>query len=51
MTGSSDKSVQIWDTESGVCQLTLQGHIDWVNGVDVGRNFLATAGNDGHVEI
>ena len=53
VTGSDDRSVRVWDTESGVCQLTLQGHTSWLQGVDVGRtqNFLATAGGDGHVTV
>ena len=32
VTGSSDKSVRVWDSESGVCQLTLEGHTEWVYG-------------------
>ena len=39
--------------ESGVCQLTVVGHTDWVYGVDVSRtqNFLATAGDDRRVMV
>ena len=53
MTGSNDRSVRIWDAQSGVCHLRLQGHVDWVRGVDVSQreNFLATAGIDGHVTV
>ena len=53
VTGSYDKSVRIWDTESGVCQLMLEGHIDWVRAVDVNRtqSFLVTAGDDGYVTV
>ena len=53
VTGSKDKTVRVWDTESGICLLTLQGHKDLVRGVDVSRtqNFLATAGEDGHVTV
>ena len=53
VTGSSDRSVRVWDTESGVCQLTLQGHIGLVRGVDVSRtqNFLATTDDDGYVTV
>ena len=53
VTGSDDESVRVWATERGVCQLTLQGHTDWVLGVDVSRtqNFLATACMDGHVTV
>ena len=53
MTGSDDHTVRVWDTESGVCQLTIQGHMHFVRGVDVSRtqNFLTTAGADGHVVV
>ena len=53
VTGSHDKNVRVWDIESGVCLLTLEGHMDWVRGVDVSRtqNFLATAGEDRHVAV
>lgn len=53
VTGSHDRSVRIWDTASGVCQLTLQGHMRWVTDVDVSQteNFLATADEDGHVKV
>ena len=45
--------MRVWDTESGVYQLTLQGHVDWIEAVDVSRtqNFVATAGADGHVAV
>ena len=53
VTGSDDRSVRVWDTERGVCQLTLQGQTNWVRGVDVSRtqNFLAIAGRDGHTTV
>ena len=53
VTCSNDRSVRVWDTESGVCQLTIQGHMNSVRGVDVSRiqNFLVTAGHDGHVSV
>ena len=51
VTGSNDKSIRVWDTESGVCQLTL--YAGQVSQVDVSRtqNLLATAGQDGHVTV
>ena len=53
VSGSHDGSVRIWDTQSGVCQLTLVGHMAWVLCLDVSRteNFLATSGEDGHVAV
>ena len=29
-SASSDKTVQLWDTETGGLQQTLKGHSDWV---------------------
>ena len=51
VAGSCDRSVRVWDTESGVCLLTLQGHMDRVLEVDVSQNFLATAGEDGYLAV
>ena len=53
VTSSDDTSVRVWDIESGVCQLTLKGHTNWVRGVDLSRtqNFLATAGEDRRVMV
>ena len=53
VTGSADQTVRVWDSKSGVCQLTLQGHMDRVRGVDVSRtqNLLLTASDDGRVVL
>ena len=53
VTGSEDRSVRVWDTQTGVCQLTLQGHKEDIRGVDVSRtqNFLASVDYDGKVKV
>lgn len=53
VTGSNDRSVRVWDTQSGVCQLRLQGNMDWVRGVDASQtgNFLATASKEGRATV
>ena len=53
VTGSDTKDVRVWNTESGVCQLTLEGHMHRVYGVDASRtrNLLATAAEDGRVTV
>ena len=28
-SGSGDRTIKIWDIESGACQSTLAGHSDW----------------------
>ena len=53
VTGSADQSVRVWDTHSGLCHLSLQGHMGRVLGVDVSRtqSLLVTAGDDHRVAI
>ena len=43
--------MQVWDTESGVCYLTLHGHTDWVRGADFSQTqkLLVTASWDRRV--
>ena len=33
LSGSWDKTVRLWDTETGRCVATLEGHTDWVRSV------------------
>ena len=51
--GSNSSSVQLWDTRTGVCQLSLRAPDDFFRGVDVSRtqNFLATSCRDGHTAV
>ncbi|OQV10217.1 WD domain-containing protein, partial [Cladophialophora immunda] len=32
-SGSDDKTVRVWDVQTGECQHTLEGHSDWVRDV------------------
>ena len=44
VSASRDKTLRVWETESGRCVRTLVGHLDWVRGVDVsadGRLFAS----------
>ena len=34
-SGSKDKTVKIWDLDTGECRATLEGHADWVNSVAI----------------
>jgi WD40 repeat protein len=48
---SDDRSVRLWDAETGVWQLNLKGHTGCVRAVDISRkeNLLATASKDHYV--
>ena len=35
VSASEDKTLKVWDLESGRALRTLEGHSDWVNGVAV----------------
>jgi WD40 repeat protein len=52
-TGSSDRTVRIWDTNSGSELIVLRGHGDWVRGVvwSPDGQRLATASSDRTVRI
>ena len=51
--GSQDKSVRVWDIQTGVWQLIVQGHTNSVEEVDVSAtgNLLASASFDRHVTL
>jgi small GTP-binding protein len=36
LSGSADKTVRVWDAETGACLRTLGGHSGWVNSVALG---------------
>ena len=38
ISGSGDKTIKIWDINSGSCLKTLEGHTDWINSVFVKDN-------------
>lgn len=53
ISGSYDKSVRIWDTETGQYQVILRGHRDAVTGVSASPegDYIATAGRDNRLII
>lgn len=53
-TGSDDRTVRIWDTDSGSCRKTLSGgHTDWVRAVDVSPDgqYVASGADDKKVVL
>ncbi|KAK0569266.1 hypothetical protein OC861_001081 [Tilletia horrida] len=53
VSGSSDTTVRLWDTATGVCEAVLEGHTSRVWEVDSTRSgsMVASAGGDGTVRI
>ena len=35
VSGGYDQSIVVWDVENCVQKLRLQGHTDWITGVDI----------------
>ena len=51
-SGSDDKSIKIWNFESGSCLLTLNGHRDFVTALHfLGNNKLASGSKDTTIKI
>ena len=50
-TGSSDKSIKIWDIETGQCIMTLNGHADLVRTVQIEQNLAVSGSYDESVRI
>ena len=49
MSASGDKTLKVWDLESGRELRTLEGHSNWVNGVAVtgdGRRAVSASGDN-----
>ncbi|KAJ3216316.1 hypothetical protein HDU67_009667 [Dinochytrium kinnereticum] len=50
VTGSLDWSVKIWDTRSGLCKHTLQGHSDSVTCLCIGGQYVFSGSLDGKIK-
>jgi len=49
VSASRDRTVKIWDLETGFCDSTISDHTDWVRCIDVRSKdgaLMATSGND-----
>lgn len=50
-SGSYDKTVKMWDLQSGRCLRTLRSHTGWVSSLDGHSSRLASAGWDSSIKI
>ena len=51
-SGSADKTIKIWNVETGTCTRTLKGHTDWVDSVcALDANRIASGSADKTIRI
>ncbi len=51
ISGSSDKTIKIWDLETGICTQTLQGHRGWVRCLAIAHGKLISGSADKTIKI
>lgn len=53
LTGSADKTIKLWDGNSGKCLWTFEGHLDCVRGVavDFSESLFYSISNDASIKI
>ena len=51
VSGSEDKTIKLWDTQTGGCIRTFQGHDSWVYSVYISTDSTMIASGDIHGEI
>jgi len=51
VSGSSDKTVKIWNMDTGECVLTLEGHQNTVSCVEIVGNMVVTGSWDNTIKI
>lgn len=50
-TGSIDKTVRIWNVNTGSCQMILKGHKSTVRTVKITGSFVISGGRDGDIRV
>jgi WD40 repeat protein len=51
ISGSGDKTIRIWDINTGKCLKTLEGHYGWVKSVFAKDNLVISGSNDNTIRI
>jgi WD40 repeat protein len=51
MSGSNDRTIKLWDVNTGQCLHTLKGHTDWVRCLKFDDSKMASGGFDETIKL
>lgn len=51
LSGSSDRTLKIWDLATGACTQTLIGHTAAINSISFCKDLISSGGNDKYIRI
>ncbi len=51
VSGCIDKTIKIWNIETGKCLKTLKGHTHWVESVAINEKYIVSGSDDKTIKI